>query len=166
MLDLLFGLPWWSAIVATGAVLLLAVELGFRLAGFPSVGAPHERMAAQVSVLVGAILALLGLLLAFSFTIVEARFSARKALVLDEANAIGTTYLRAKLLPEPHAGQIRRQLRQYVELRLSPKTPSELEDAIQRSERLHAQLWGEAEAVAAGILAPRWGGYSSPRSTR
>jgi hypothetical protein len=145
--DLLFGLPWWGMVVATLAVFFLAVEAGFRLGRAPWTGPDDERMRAEVSVLVGAILALLGLLLAFSFSIVESRFSARKALVIAEANAIGTSYLRAKILPEPHASRIQDYLRQYVDLRTRPSAPEGLEGAMQRSTELHAQLWAEARAL-------------------
>jgi hypothetical protein len=144
MTDLLFGLPWWGMVVVTLAVFLLAVEMGFRL-GRSAKGEPHdERMTGQISVLVGAILGLLGLLLAFSFGIVESRFSARKDLVIAEANAIGTSYLRAKILPEPQASRIQSYLREYVDLRTRPATSEALEGPIQRSVELHGDLWDEA----------------------
>src|SRR5690606_38751307 len=108
-MDLLLSLPAWGILLILVALLLLADELGFRL------GRRHatdsQDRCSRVAVFVAALLALLGLLLAFSFSIVEARFSARKALVIDEANAIGTTYLRAKLLPAPHGERIQRTLR-------------------------------------------------------
>ena len=46
------------------------------------------------------------------------RFDARRGIVLDEANSIGTTYLRAGYLPEPASSQIRELLREYVPLRI------------------------------------------------
>ena len=49
-----------------------------------------------------AVLALLGLLLGFSFAIAAARHEARRELLVEEANSIGTTARRAQLLPEPH----------------------------------------------------------------
>lgn len=151
--ELLFGLPWWGTVIAALALLTLAVEGGFRLGSSGWAGPSDERMTGQVSVLVGAVLALLGLLLAFSFSIVDSRFSARKALVLDEANAIGTSYLRAKILPEPQSTQIQSLLRQYVDSRVAPNTPEELEHVIERSAKLHGELWREATAL--GQAAPR-----------
>lgn len=141
-------------VLATLALFLLAVEIGFRLGRSARAGPHDERMTGQVSVLVGAILALLGLLLAFSFGIVESRFSARKDLVIAEANAIGTSYLRAKLLPEPHASRIQVYLRQYVDLRTQPSTSEALDDAIRRSVHLHGELWDEATSL----------GQADPRS--
>ncbi len=56
-------------------------------------------------------LGLLAFMLAFTFGIAANRFDTRKQLVLDEINAIGTTYLRANTLPEPPRTKIRKLLR-------------------------------------------------------
>ena len=63
-------------------------------------------------------LALLGLLLGFSFAIAGARHEARRELLVEEANSIGTTARQAKLLPEPHAANIVQLLREYAPLRI------------------------------------------------
>jgi hypothetical protein len=63
-------------------------------------------------------LGLLAFLLAFTFGMAASRFELRRELVLDEANAIGTAYLRAALVPEPHRTEIRTFLRDYVDSRL------------------------------------------------
>jgi len=76
------------------------------------------------------------------------RFDARRALVLEEANAIGTTYLRAGYLPEPARDQIRTLLREYVPLRINTFQRSELEAHLVRSEEIHAELWAISEEVA------------------
>jgi hypothetical protein len=62
---------------------------------------------------------LVGLLLGFSFVITSSRFNERSRLVNDEANAIGTCYLRAGLLAEPANSQIRTSLRRYTDFRLT-----------------------------------------------
>src|SRR5688572_21496365 len=118
--ELPFELPWWGIVLTTFVVFMLAVEGGYAIGSSGWGGASDDRMTGHVATLVGAVLALLGLLLAFSFSIVDSRFSARKALVLDEANAIGTSYLRAKILPDPHATRVRSLLRQYVDARVTP----------------------------------------------
>lgn len=151
--ELPFGLPWWGTVIAALVVFMLAVEGGFRLGTSGWAGPSDASMTGQVSVLVGAVLALLGLLLAFSFSIVDSRFSARKALVLAEANAIGTSYLRAKIVPEPHATQLQSLLRQYVDARVAPRTPDELNKAIEHSGEIHRALW--REAIALGRADPR-----------
>src|SRR5262249_42024548 len=60
-----------------------------------------------------AVLALLGLLLGFSFAIAASRHEARRELLVEEANSIGTTARRAELLPQPHASNVVRFLREY-----------------------------------------------------
>lgn len=153
MLERLFAarVSWWMLLIIAGC-LLLASELGYRL------GRRHredsiEAKKSQTSTLVVALLGLLALLMAFSFSIVESRFGARKALVLEEANAIGTTYLRAQMLPAPHGERIQGLLQRYVNLRIAPRTPAEVQRAIEQSEALHRELWAEATAVA--IASPR-----------
>ena len=80
-------------------------------------------------------LALLGLLLGFSFAIAAARHEARRELLVEEANSIGTTARRAQLLPEPHAANVVQLLREYVPLRIE----AHREGAIFRSIRNDAQ---------------------------
>jgi hypothetical protein len=76
------------------------------------------------------------------------RFDARRAIVLDEANAIGTTYLRAGYLPEPASSQIRELLREYVPLRIRTSSSDDLQGDIQKSQAILNQLWTIAEGVA------------------
>ena len=80
---------------------------------------PQEREG-PTGMLVGSILALMAFLLAISMGIATDRFDARRGLALTEANAIGTTYLRAGYLPEPTRGESRTLLREYVPLRIVP----------------------------------------------
>jgi hypothetical protein len=102
----------------------------------------------QADVAVAALLALLGLMLAFSFELGANRFDRRKSIVLDEANAIATTYLRAELLPAPYDHRSQQLLRDYVRAREGWHTPEELERAIRRSSSLHDDLWTNAVAAA------------------
>ena len=98
--------------------------------------------------IVAAGLGLLAFLLAFTFGMAASRFDTRRGLVLDEANAIGTTYLRAALLPEPHRTEIRTLLRDYVDLRLEAVQPGMSVPARERSEELQSRLWAQAVVVA------------------
>ena len=65
-----------------------------------------------------AVLALLGLLLGFSFAIAGVRNEARRELLVEEANSIGTTARRAELLPQLHAANVMQLLREYVPFRV------------------------------------------------
>jgi len=143
VIESIFALPWWGALAVLVALLMASTELGFRLgrAGMGAAGKPPG----QAAVALAGLLGLLGLLLGFSFGMAESRYSVRKALVLEEANAIGTTYLRARFLPDEQRERVRSMLREYVDLRLRPVTPAALEEGIERSGKLHVDLWREAE---------------------
>jgi hypothetical protein len=101
-----------------------------------------------VGAIVGAILGLLAFLLAFTFGMAASRFERRRDLVLDEANAIGTTYLRAALVPEPQRTEIRTLLRDYVDVRLEGVESGNPVSVLARSEELQGQLWARAVIVA------------------
>jgi hypothetical protein len=103
-------------LVSTGA-LLLFTELGFLL-GRKAGRTTSDRARSQIGAIQAAILGLLALLLGFTFAMAMSRFDIRKQLVLDEANAIGTTYLRTQLLPEPQRQELAELLRRYVRVRL------------------------------------------------
>ena len=139
-------LPIWGVFLATVAVVLLAVEGGFRLGQYRRRRSEQEDRP-PVGEMVAATLALLAFLLAFTFGLAASRFDVRRGLVIDEANVIGTTYLRAGLLPEPHRSDVRSLLREYVDVRLEAVQPGKLSRSIGRSEELHARLWAHAVAV-------------------
>jgi hypothetical protein len=104
----------------------------------------------DLGTLTGAALGLLALLLAFSFSIALSRFDARRDLVLQEANAIGSTANFALMLPEPARQPVLSLLRDYTAVRIGLGiTPgqSRLEHAIARSLDLQARLWQQAVAV-------------------
>src|SRR5262245_23780758 len=94
-------------------VLLLAGAAGFRY-GRRRSPQTDERTRSYEVTLQGAILGLLGLLLGFTFAMAVSRFDSRKRLVVDEANALGTAFLRARLLPEPERTEVATLLRRYL----------------------------------------------------
>jgi hypothetical protein len=96
--------------------------------------------------MVGATLGLLAFMLAFTFGLAAARFDTRRQVLLDEANAIGTTYLRAGMLPDRREA-IRALLRDYVDVRLAAVRSGNVTEGIRRSENLQDQLWAEAVAI-------------------
>jgi len=95
------------------AVILLASEIGRWLGA-----RTEDRDSSNVSTLEGAVFGLLALMLGFTFAMALSRFEARRDAVLNEANAIGTTALRARLLPEPERKEVLQLLKQYVKIRL------------------------------------------------
>jgi len=95
----------------------------------------------------------MALIVGFTFVMALTRFEARRDAVLAEANAIGTTALRARLLPEPHRHEVLSLLRDYVKIRLDitqrPATREDLAAAIEKSNALQEKLWQHAMAMAA-----------------
>jgi hypothetical protein len=96
----------------------------------------------------GAVLGLLAFMLAFTFSMAASRFDARRQAVLHEANAIGTTYLRTRLLPEPEGPEIAMLLRSYTKLRMQQPDSETLDDLLTESEILHEKMWSQAVAAA------------------
>lgn len=98
-------------------LLIAALEIGYR-AGVWRSREEDARAAGQIGAVQGALLGLLGLLLAFSFSAAGSRFLERQDLITKEANAIGTAFLRADLIPDPHASDLRAALREYTAHRI------------------------------------------------
>ena len=139
-------LPLWAVFVLTLAISIGAAETGAVLAGIALRKKKEKEPEAPLGTLVGAILGLLAFILAFTFGITGSRFDARKQLVLEESNAIGTTYLRAGLLPQTQGLEIRRLLREYAEVRLTAR-PEKIQEALDKSEEIHGKLWSQARIL-------------------
>ena len=145
------------------ALLLIALEVGFTV-GRRATADADPRAGAALGAIQGAILGLLGLLLAFTFAAAGGRFLERQDLIVQEANAIGTAYLRADLLDEPHRSDLRAALKRYTEHRIdvSSRLRHGLEPAaLAEVERLHVRIWSAAIAgvtakssVMMGVLIP------------
>lgn len=140
-------LPLWALFVALLIANLLLGECGFRLGRLRARRTDTESDA-TVGAIVTAELGLLAFLLAFTFGIVVSRFDLRRQVLLNEANAIGTTYLRASMLPDTEGVSIRRLLREYTDVRIRAATGNSIDESLQRSEEIHQQLWTEAVAAA------------------
>jgi hypothetical protein len=133
-------------------VLLMAEEAGFRVKGSLTSGSDNIEKA-DIALILGAILTLLALLLGFTYAMSGSRYEIRRQLVVEEANAIGTTYLRAKALPESRSSQIQELLRQYAALRIEfararDESPQKVREVDNRSKELHSLIWSHAVALA------------------
>ena len=138
-------LPLWGLFLAVVVLVLAAIEGGYRLGSYRHRQSGREKEA-PVGAMVGATLGLLAFMLAFTFGMAASRFDTRKQLVLDEANAIGTTYLRTRMLPE-RGDEIRALLRSYVDVRLEAIRSGRVAEQILKSEDIQGQLWSAATAV-------------------
>ena len=121
----------------------------------------HEVEHSQESYLVGSMLGLLALLLAFSFSMALDRHEERRHLVVQEANAIGTAYLRAQLLDEPHRSRLSQLLVRYTDNRIALATaPREsATPLLAENDRLLTDLWtgvvaSRDSALIRGISTP------------
>lgn len=115
-----------NSLVIAGLLLismLAAIEGGYRI-GRRTEASAHTATKDHINAIQGSMLGVLALLLAFSFSLSLQRFDNRNAAVVDEANAIGTTFLRAQLLPSSVRGDTRRLLQSYTHLRLRASTVS------------------------------------------
>jgi hypothetical protein len=138
------------------ALFAAAAEIGYRLAARRRAEL-DEASTSQAATIQAAVLGLLALLLGFTFAMAVSRFEARARLVTDEANAIGTSVLRARLLPEPQRTNATRLLRSYVDHRIAFHEASgsayARDGLAEKTAALQDALWGEAAAAAA--LDPR-----------
>jgi hypothetical protein len=130
------------------AVILAVSELGWQL-GMRGSG----RGGSNASTLESAMLGLLALIIGFSFSMALSRFEARRDAVVNEANAIGTAALRARLLPDPHRTETLKLLREYIQIRLdivqSGQSLAESKTAVDRSNGVQESLWLQAKALTA-----------------
>ncbi|HKJ89185.1 MAG TPA: hypothetical protein VKA48_11850 [Gammaproteobacteria bacterium] len=139
---------WWVFYGGTVLVFLLMVEVGFLLGRWRKDKLDPE-VKSQAGTALAAILGLLGFLLAISFGIAENRFMMRKQLVLQEANSIGTTFLRTGFLTGSDRDKARRLLAEYVDVRLKAVRTRRIREGLKRSSEIQNQLWKIADAAAA-----------------
>ena len=112
-----YGSYAWLFVIGLLLLTALATEIGYT-AGRRDQWVHPEGAKGQVTAITAGALGVLALLMAFTFAMAVFRFDVRKQLVLNEANAIGSTYLRARLLPAPHKTEIADLLRRYADVRL------------------------------------------------
>jgi hypothetical protein len=141
-------LPMWAVYPFTVVILVAAVAIGYRyiLARRRETPDTSDKGMGAIS---GATLGMLAFLLAFVVGFGLNLYGERRMLVINEANAIGTTYLRAGYLEEPYRTESRDLLIEYVDWRLAALEPGRLQEAIDQSEEIHRELWKRAEGAVA-----------------
>ncbi|MBV7514077.1 hypothetical protein [Pseudomonas sp. PDM25] len=134
------------------AIFCVVLELAFRLGRHHRTHS-NDSTRSHLTVLQTALLGLLALLLGFNFAMATSRFEARKTLIQDEVTVIGSTYLRAKLLPSDLRGKMSAMLKDYVSARIEfmrAGTDEKLLKAASESSRtIEDQLWNLAAAAEA-----------------
>jgi hypothetical protein len=135
--------------VATLVVLWIAAVVGVAVRKRQGEMVPEDRE--DFGVILTATLTLLGLIIGFSFSMAISRYDQRKNYEEQEANAIGTEYLRVELLPGVDAAKVRALLKNYLALRVKfyqTRGGEELQEINTRTAGLQAQLWEEVQAPA------------------
>ena len=127
MEELMYDINAGLIAVALLLIVLGAIEMGYRLGRRTQGPVTDEDAKAHVNATQSSTLGILALLLAFTFSLALQRFDTRSDAVVDEANAIGTAYLRAQMLPGALGGEARSLLREYVDVRVEAGTVSMVE---------------------------------------
>ena len=143
----------WLVGLTTLVIVLLAVYLGYRTGMFLRLRNKGGGELFSGSV-VTASLSLLAFMLAFTFSIAANRYTERKEILLNEVNAIGTTYLRADFLPDPSRDEIKKLLRKYVDMhallvdRNEWSDSAKLGELVNQAEAVQDNLWAQTVPVA------------------
>lgn len=147
------NIPLWLLAALFFLGLLLARELGAfarrRFGG--DAGAKDDGKDGDAFAMTS-VLGLLALLIGFTFSIALSRYETRRELVVKEANAIGTTWLRMQLLDTGDRERMEGLLRRYVDARVafgSAGGPGEEVEQQRRTEALQDELWATLMAVVA-----------------
>ncbi len=146
-MGMLQSLPIAVTYAGVFLLILVACEIGYQ---FGKRVQTHtvEEVPASLGPMVGGLLGMLAFVLAMTFSIAVSQNDLRKATVLDEANAIGTAYLRADLLDAQYRTEVKRLLREYVDVRLKAVTTGDVQAGIRRSVEIHTLLWGQVSRAA------------------
>jgi hypothetical protein len=142
--------PLFVAIPLTLSLTVLSAMVGIHI-GRSQRATVTDSEREQIHRIAGSLLGLFALLLGFSFIMAETRFDLRKQLVVEEANAVGTTRLRAGTVADERGRAIQRLLDQYVTVRLrgyAAANPAALQAAIDESVRLQDEVWLRVAALA------------------
>ncbi len=143
------------AVYAVVVVLMLvACEIGHQFGSLVQ-RRTAEVIPASMGPMVGGLLGMLAFVLAMTFNMAASRYDLKRSNVLEEANAIGTAYLRSDLIDAQHGAEVKGLLREYVDIRLRAASgAAELNAVLRRSIEIHQLLWAEVSAAALGAPSP------------
>lgn len=139
--------------LALFAAMLACLEIGFRV-GLRKAAKDPDEGDGGTGAIEAAVFALFGLLLAFSFSGATGRLDVRRAMIVNEANAIGTAYLRIDLLPDADQPALRELFRTYLDSRIAvfgnSTTLDEVLSELERNAELQNKIWSGAIASIKG----------------
>jgi len=148
----LLGLGLGVTIACVFLSLTLAIEAGYRFGRLTATkrSAKSEDMSA-ISTLTAGMFGLLAFTLSLSISFAESRFEARRSLMLAEANAIGTAWLRTKLIDGEEGPAIAAKIEDYARVRLdfaSAASEADVPALVARTGALQNDIWRTTEVVA------------------
>ena len=144
-----------TAVVFVG--MLCFMEIGRRV-GRARIAKRSDDENGSYMALEGSVFALMGLLVAFTFSASASRFEMRRQLAVEETNDIGTSWKRLDLLPAAHQSVLRERFRQYVDARLafyrSLADQEQLDRALAHTRALQDQIWADSVAACKEVPSP------------
>jgi hypothetical protein len=154
----MYDLPSYAVSIALFLCMLFAMALG-GLTGKRMQARVNEDAKAQANAVQGSLLGLLALLLGFTFSLSLGRFDQRSGEVVNEANAIGTAWLRSDLIGDERRDEAKALLQRYVAIRAEASTISAAETQargalIEEANDVFAELWQVAVAEARAASNP------------
>lgn len=142
------SMPLPLVLLVTMAIVLTAIELGFRLGAWRSrrntVLAESE---AQLSSMTGAHLALLAFIMAFSFSMAAGHYQERRNLIMADANAISTAHSRASLIDAPEGHAIADALVDYVSVRAEIRGYEDGPESIRKTREIEDKIWRHVKSL-------------------
>lgn len=145
--QLIESIPIVWIFFGVSALMLFFCELGYQF-GVRAKTRGDTEFNTPLGPMVGGLLGMLAFVLAFTFSMASSQHDLRKKNVLEEANLIGTAYLRADLLEERYKIQVKQLLRDYVAIRVAAADGSALETALEKSTEIHRLIWAPVSSAA------------------
>lgn len=146
--------PFYTYSLLVVQCIVSFVLLASALVGYSLARLSRQRTAdtSEIGTIQASMLGMLGLLLGFTFAVASSRYDTRRVLAIDEANALGTTFMRTQMLPEPYRTSISKELRDYIDLRLRAASvlgdQTALAGVKRETEKLQQTIWKQATAMA------------------
>ncbi len=140
-LNIIPVIPFWMVYLLLVLMMLISIRLGSGYYRWRN-RRVKESDEAPINTLVGSTLGLLAFIMAFTFGLSSSRFEDRKQFLLDEMNTIETAWLRADLMEKPYAEKFKKELVDYVEVRIwLNEHRDQFKTAINKSEKIQNNIW-------------------------
>jgi hypothetical protein len=145
MKEIMYDLSSWRIVATLFVTMALAIELGHRIGRRAQPNA-SDATKAHINAIQASLLGVLALLLGFTFSLSLQRYDTRSSAVVVEANAIGTTYLRAQLLVPEIRVDVLPLLRDYLDVRIRASAVSVIreedrKELLTEAKRIQSELW-------------------------